>query len=236
VPTRNTSLTARIKRNRLRRARHAEQQPRNGIGPRVRQRDVAGDAHRRELHAAEHVAEKLRRIEDRIGLRHDQPPVQRADGGLARLDLQVEHDGIGIRDQSGRRTHGESHARTRRAGNKSALGIFRAPSARADGMLAPPKIIFTMLVMSAKPAKKNGSKTPPPAPQPATAAPALPASAPGEPAKPLVPWIESDDPRKRMIGKIILVAAWVYVAALWLLALDQTFHWGIFGPKVPPVP
>ena len=37
-------------------------------------------------------------------------------------------------------------------------------------------------------------------------------------------------------GKIVLIGVWIYVAALWLLALDQTFHWGIFGPKVPPVP
>jgi hypothetical protein len=29
---------------------------------------------------------------------------------------------------------------------------------------------------------------------------------------------------------------WIYVAALWLLALDQTFNWGIFGPKMPPIP
>lgn len=50
------------------------------------------------------------------------------------------------------------------------------------------------------------------------------------------PWIDSTDPRKRTIGKIVLVVVWIYVAALWLLALDQTFHWGIFGPKVPPVP
>ncbi len=49
-------------------------------------------------------------------------------------------------------------------------------------------------------------------------------------------WIDSADPRKRMWGKIILAAVWIYVAALWLLALDQTFHWGIFGPKVPPLP
>jgi hypothetical protein len=39
-----------------------------------------------------------------------------------------------------------------------------------------------------------------------------------------------------MWGKIALIAIWLYVAALWLLALDQTFHWGLFGPKVPPVP
>jgi hypothetical protein len=29
---------------------------------------------------------------------------------------------------------------------------------------------------------------------------------------------------------------WLYVAALWLLAMDRTFDWGIFGPKVPPLP
>ena len=44
------------------------------------------------------------------------------------------------------------------------------------------------------------------------------------------------DPRKQMWGKIILIAVWLYVGALCLLALDQTFQWGIFGPKVPPVP
>ena len=53
---------------------------------------------------------------------------------------------------------------------------------------------------------------------------------------PATAWIDSTDPRKRMIGKIVLVGVWIYVAALWLLALDQTFHWGIFGPKVPPIP
>lgn len=53
---------------------------------------------------------------------------------------------------------------------------------------------------------------------------------------PSAPWIESSNPRRRMIGKIVLVAIWVYVAALWLLALDQWFNWGIFGPKIPPAP
>jgi hypothetical protein len=109
--------------------------------------------------------------------------------------------------------------------------------------LAPGGFFFTIGGMSAKHAKKSGNKNMPPvAPQPAMAAgvsasatPA-PAAAPAEATKPFVPWIESDDPRKKMIGKIVLVAAWIYVAALWLLALDQTFHWGIFGPKVPPVP
>jgi hypothetical protein len=100
-----------------------------------------------------------------------------------------------------------------------------------------------MRPMSAKPAKKNGPKPMPPTPvQPAAtpvpatvgAGSASPAAA--QPNTSFVPWIESADPKKRMIGKIVLVAAWIYVAALWLLALDQTFHWGIFGPKVPPVP
>ena len=49
-------------------------------------------------------------------------------------------------------------------------------------------------------------------------------------------WLDSADPKKRMWGKIIFIGVWIYVGALWLLALDQTFHWGIFGPKVPPVP
>jgi hypothetical protein len=49
-------------------------------------------------------------------------------------------------------------------------------------------------------------------------------------------WLDSSDPRKRLWGKIIFVGLWIYVGALWLLALDQTFNWGIFGPKVPPVP
>jgi hypothetical protein len=51
-----------------------------------------------------------------------------------------------------------------------------------------------------------------------------------------VPWIESSDPRRRMIGKIALVVLWIYVAALCLLAVDQWFNLGIFGPKIPPLP
>jgi hypothetical protein len=42
--------------------------------------------------------------------------------------------------------------------------------------------------------------------------------------------------RHPKIANVIYAALWAYVAALWLLALDQTFHWGIFGPKVPLVP
>ena len=64
-----------------------------------------------------------------------------------------------------------------------------------------------------------------PSPAPATAET-------GEPAA----WLESRDPRKRLWGRISFIALWAYVAALWLPALDQTFHWGIFGPKVPPLP
>jgi hypothetical protein len=89
--------------------------------------------------------------------------------------------------------------------------------------------------MSAKHAKR---KAPPPSPAAATPAPgvafassAADSTAPAEPS-----WLDSSDPRKRQWGKIVLVAVWLYVAALWLLALDQWFRWGIFGPKVPPVP
>lgn len=88
--------------------------------------------------------------------------------------------------------------------------------------------------MSAKKNSKSAPENSAPAPQvaqPATAA-AAPATAPAE----HVAWMDSPDPRKRMFGRIAYVAVWIYVAALCLLALDQTFHWGIFGPKVPPVP
>jgi hypothetical protein len=87
--------------------------------------------------------------------------------------------------------------------------------------------------MSAKPGKKSASQpaasSPAPAPVPAMAAAGEAAAAPAA-------WIDSNDPRRKMIGQIVLVGVWIYVAALWLLALDQTFNWGIFGPKVPPVP
>jgi hypothetical protein len=81
--------------------------------------------------------------------------------------------------------------------------------------------------MSAKKARKPAPAATP-SPVPATA-PAMTEAAP--PA-----WIDSDDPKKRQWAKIILAVVWLYVAALWLLALDQWFHWGIFGPKVPPTP
>ena len=95
--------------------------------------------------------------------------------------------------------------------------------------------------MSAKHSKKHAKKEPTPAPSvtpptastPTTAAPAAASAATADAG---TAWIDSTDPRKRMIGKIVLVGIWIYVAALWLLALDQTFHWGIFGPKIPPLP
>lgn len=93
--------------------------------------------------------------------------------------------------------------------------------------------------MSAKPARKNSAK---PAPLPPTAA-AVPAPAAVAPAAAAagaddasVSWLESSDPRRRRWGQIFLIAVWLYVAALWLLALDRTFDWGIFGPKAPPLP
>lgn len=85
----------------------------------------------------------------------------------------------------------------------------------------------------------SAKKTTPPA-KPAAPAAVSPASAPVAPtaaatvAQPA--WIDSPDPRKRLIGRIAFWALWIYVAALWLLALDQWFNWGIFGPKIPPVP
>jgi hypothetical protein len=84
--------------------------------------------------------------------------------------------------------------------------------------------------MSAKKNSQPAKPTPTAAPTPVAASP----SAPNPEAN--VPWIESSNPRRRMIGKIALVVIWVYVAALCLLAIDQWFNLGIFGPKVPPLP
>lgn len=36
--------------------------------------------------------------------------------------------------------------------------------------------------------------------------------------------------RRRVVANLVLIAAWIYVAMIYLLALDQQFHWGIFGP------
>ena len=37
------------------------------------------------------------------------------------------------------------------------------------------------------------------------------------------------EPRKRrLMANLMLVVVWGYVAMIWLLALDQQLHWGIF--------
>lgn len=84
--------------------------------------------------------------------------------------------------------------------------------------------------MSAKPAKKKSQPAPTPA-APVATVPAVAVAAPATVAEPSVSWLDSADPRKRRYGQITLIVVWVYVAALWLLALDQLFGWGIFGAK-----
>ena len=95
--------------------------------------------------------------------------------------------------------------------------------------------------MSAKHSKKSGNNPAPPRPAAAPSASEptpVTVTASGAAVATVEPtsWLDSSDPRKRLWGKIIFAGIWIYVAALWLLALDQTFNWGIFGPKVPPVP
>ena len=90
--------------------------------------------------------------------------------------------------------------------------------------------------MSAKPGKKRANQNPPAATPAAPSSPEPALAAATAAGGSTTAWIDSSDPKKRMIGKIVLIGVWIYVAALWLLALDQTFNWGIFGPKVPPVP
>ena len=97
--------------------------------------------------------------------------------------------------------------------------------------------------MSAKPAKKSANKasTPTATATPAAAAALPPMAGAGgvatmDSAEAPPAWLDSSDPKKRLWGKIIFTGVWIYVGALWLLALDQTFSWGIFGPKVPPLP
>lgn len=92
-----------------------------------------------------------------------------------------------------------------------------------------------------KGSRKSGRKPDPATPSPAAASAGLGATGPatagttaGSP--PETSWLDSSDPRRRLLGQIVLAGVWVYVAALWLLALDQTFNWGIFGPKMPPLP
>lgn len=63
-----------------------------------------------------------------------------------------------------------------------------------------------------------------------------PAPAANAPVAPAPAWIDSTDPKRRQIAQVALWLLWLYVAALWVLALDQWFNWGIFGPKIAPIP
>jgi hypothetical protein len=39
----------------------------------------------------------------------------------------------------------------------------------------------------------------------------------------------ANPPGKRsVVANVVLAAVWLYVAMIFLLALDQQFHWGIF--------
>ena len=42
--------------------------------------------------------------------------------------------------------------------------------------------------------------------------------------------LENQSGRRGLVANLVLVAAWVYVAMIYLLACDQQFHWGIFSP------
>lgn len=100
------------------------------------------------------------------------------------------------------------------------------------GALAAARFPSTLAFMASRPGRRN-PRTPPTANPPVAgnpgadpfpaADPAGPASAPESPLPPR--WRQA-----------LLAAVWCYVAALWLLALDQTFSWGIFGPAAPPTP
>jgi hypothetical protein len=34
--------------------------------------------------------------------------------------------------------------------------------------------------------------------------------------------------KRSVVANVVLAAVWVYVAMIFLLAMDQQFHWGIF--------
>jgi hypothetical protein len=96
--------------------------------------------------------------------------------------------------------------------------------------LAPHRKFSTLRGMSAKSGKKAARRD---AARQAAAgeghAPGGPSNSSDSHAAAAAAWIDSDQPRRRQIGRIVLAGVWVYVAALWLLALDQTFDWGVFG-------
>ena len=78
---------------------------------------------------------------------------------------------------------------------------------------------------SARAAAKRNDDAPKPAP--------APVALDGTPtAETIAPFYE----RHPKIANALFAALCVYVAMLGLLALDQTFHWGIFGPQIPPLP
>lgn len=88
--------------------------------------------------------------------------------------------------------------------------------------------------MSAKSPKKRQSKTPS-VPPPRSASVSAPLMAAGA-SDTLAPAQAAENPRLPLVRNLVVVAVWLYVAALWLLALDQTFDWGIFGAKTATVP
>ncbi len=45
-----------------------------------------------------------------------------------------------------------------------------------------------------------------------------------------VPEPEKPGGKRAVVANLVLVAVWVYVAMIYLLACDQQFHWGIFSP------
>jgi hypothetical protein len=45
-----------------------------------------------------------------------------------------------------------------------------------------------------------------------------------------VPGPEKPEGKRGLVANLVLVAVWVYVAMIYLLAFDQQFHWGIFSP------
>jgi hypothetical protein len=83
--------------------------------------------------------------------------------------------------------------------------------------------------MSAKNTKAVALAAAKPAPTPSPADVDAGGAATAEAAEPFYQ-------RHPKIANAIFAALCIYVAMIWLLALDQTFHWGIFGPKISPLP
>jgi hypothetical protein len=85
--------------------------------------------------------------------------------------------------------------------------------------------------MSAK--KKNRPASPAPAKSPVASTPAVsPAPSMAAAATAAGPdAVAAPNPeRQKLIATVTMIVVCVYVAALYLLALDQWFKWGIFGP------